>query len=77
MDNLSEEEKKAIEYTKNVINTIEQSKTLFNEDLTVKLGTTSHNNFQILLNLIEKQDEEIKHWKKELEKVLTENKLIG
>lgn len=55
---MNEEEKKAIEWIKNIITSIEESKMLFNEDITVILGTTAHNNLKEILNLIEKQQAE-------------------
>ncbi len=65
---MTEEEKEAIEWTKNVIKTIEESQMLFLEDVIVKLGTKAHNNLQEILNLIEKQDNKIKELEKALEK---------
>lgn len=50
---MTKEQEQAIEWTKNVIKTIEESQMLFLEDITVKLGTTAHNNLQEILNLIQ------------------------
>lgn len=50
---MTKEQEQAIEWTKNVIKTIEESQMLFLEDITVKLGTMAHNNLQEILNLIQ------------------------
>lgn len=63
---MTEKEKEVIEWTKNVIKTIEESQMLFLEDVIVKLGTKAHNNLQEILNLIEKQDNKIKELEKEV-----------
>lgn len=56
---MSEEEKKAIEFAKNLIKTIEENLMLFDEAIMLKAGTTTHNNLQILINLIQSQQKEI------------------
>ena len=63
---MTEEEKEAIEFTENLIETIKQSKMLFDEDIAAKLGIATQNNLQIVLNLIQKQQAEKEQLKAEL-----------
>lgn len=65
---MTEEEKEATEFTKNLIETIKQSNMLFDEDITAKLGIATQNNLQIALNLIQKQQAEKEQLKAELKK---------
>lgn len=81
---MSEEEKEAIEFAKKLIETIKQSKMLFDEDITVKLGIATQNTLQIVLNLIQKQQTELKKKDKTMNKMAewifdkdyTENSLL-
>ncbi|MCI9247478.1 MAG: hypothetical protein HFJ30_10375 [Clostridia bacterium] len=52
---MAAEEKKAIEFVKNLIKTIEENQMLFDEAIMLKAGETTHDNLQILLNIIQKQ----------------------
>ena len=70
---MTEEEKEAIEFVKNLIETIKQSKMLFNEDITAVLGKATYNNLNTILNLIQKQQVEIE--KKDKESHLIQSKL--
>ena len=56
---MSEEEIEAIEFVKKLIETIKQSKMLFDEDITAKLGIATQNTLQIVLNLIQKYQTEL------------------
>lgn len=56
---MSEEEKKAIKYFYNLRATIDESNMLFDEDINVKCGKETVKHITTVLNLIQKQQEEI------------------
>lgn len=78
IENISKDENRAIEQLKHFVN---EPRRIVRENEIYKIASKEHifgeEHGKIILNLIKKQNKEIQHWKKELEKVLTENNLIG
>lgn len=58
MNNLSEEEKKAVKYFYNLRATIDESNMLFDEEINVKHGKETIKQITIILNLVEKLQKE-------------------
>lgn len=57
---MTEEEKEAIKYFRNLRSTIDESYMLFDEEITIRCGKETTKQITIMLNLIEKQDKIIK-----------------
>lgn len=64
---MTEEEKEAIKYFYNLRATIDESYMLFDEEINVKCGKETIKQISVVLNLIEKQQAEIKYWKEQAE----------
>lgn len=74
---MTKEQEKAIEYTKNLIETIKQSQILFNEPITARLSMITYDYFKTILNLIQTQQEEIEKKDKTINEMAKQLYILG